>query len=494
MNALGKGIMISVEDIDAKDIASPKIGGMPSSGDGAESHKRKSSNVIRTVDDKDETIEIIPTLDDRNNEPENNNQKLLDSVLAKFSEVFLWNCIYLFVIVALCVLWSFPATVIPMTNQIEFPEYWWEWILNGTIFTLSLNMTTFAWVDISLVFNFKFSSVFRNFARIFVLDYITQSLVLTFCYLIWTIWLEYNHPIPMLGMIMFLVPHAVHFTSIWFNLPDELKKTKDDRKKVWAYILYRLWYVFYAQQQVAMNIVMEILPSNIQWIMAFIIPVVRESNLWLMINILERTANRKSNLPPLIQRLTPTICTSLTYAFWVAQVVSSAASTTTGYCLLAVDFIWNIYNTYKITKSYRKTTDFSDRNDRWLSIISQKKWLAMKEEALMLAGGEIIEFLVPIIYSITLLMALFGSNADKIGGIGFSEWQFSKLENLGGFLTDLGIMFAIDIAAWVTSATLLWKYSSINLLDESYKLVRLYWPLMSTAIGGAISLVRKNGL
>ena len=233
---------------------------------------------------------------------------------------------------------------------------------------------------------------------------------------------------------------------------------------------------------------MENMPLRFQWIMAFIIPVVRETNLWVMINLLERTANKNSNLPPLIQRLTPNICISLTYGFWVAQVVSSAASTATGYLLLGVDFILNVYNTYKISKTYRKTNAIKDQ-DRWVSTISKKQCLNMKEEALTLAGSEIVEFLVPIIYCITLLMALFGSNADKIGGIGFSDWQYTRLEDLAGFLTDLGMMFVIDIAAWVTSADLLWKFSSINLLEESYKLMKIYWPLISTAFGGAISLV-----
>ena len=187
---------------------------------------------------------------------------------------------------------------------------------------------------------------------------------------------------PMIGMTLILGVHVFHFTSIWFYFPLERKATPDGRKKVRAYILYRLWYLFYCQLQVIMNMVMENMPLRFQWIMAFIIPVVRETNLWVMINLLERTASKNSNLPPLIQRLTPNLCVSLTYGFWVAQVVSSAASTSTGYLLLGVDFILNVYNTYKITKKYRKINATKDQ-DRWVSTISKKQWLGMKEEALI---------------------------------------------------------------------------------------------------------------
>ena len=483
----GKEIIISVEDVDAQDIQPYKRGRKASSSTQSLSPNHISTD-IKTID-KDETMSL-QTLDadnEKKTEPDVINKPFEPSV-EQFSKICGWNIVYLIAIVCKSVLWSFPTTVIPMTNQIEFPEYWWEWIVNGTGLTVAFNMTIFAWMDISLIFNFKPLSVIGSFTRILMIDLLAQSLFLILCHIIWTILIGYNHPMPMIGITLFLGVHAFHFTSIWFNFPRETKATTDGRKKVRAYILYRLWYLFYCQLQVIMNMIMENLPLSFQWIMAFVIPAVRETNLWVMINLLERTANKDSNLPPLIQRLTPNICISLTYGFWVAQVVSSAASTATGYLLLGVDFILNIYNTYKITKTYRKINANKDQ-DRWVSNISNKQLLALKEEALMLAGSEIVEFLVPIIYCITLLMALFGSNADKIGGIGFSEWQYTKLENLAGFLTDLGMMFAIDIAAWVTSAVLLWKFSSINLLEESYKLMKIYWPLISTAIGGAISFV-----
>ena len=484
-------MIISTVDVDRGAISQANNGGNTFFIANSISPKPVINDIENNPNDEIMAVEAIGSNDEGNTDPDVTSKNLLEPSAKAFSELCRWNMIYLMITVIKCVLWSFPTTVIPMINQIEFPDYWWEWMVNGTSLCVALNVAMFAWIDICLVFNFKPFSILSRFIRIFMIDLLTQFLLVIICHLIWTIWLDYNHPMPMIGIILFLGGHAVHFTLIWFNFPGGLKSTTQGRQKVRAYILYRLWYLFYTQQQVIMNIIMEMMPLSFQWIMAFIIPVVRESNLWVMIKLLERTASQTSDLPPLIQRLTPTICTSLTYGFWVAQVVSSAASTTTGYCLLGVDFMLNVYNTYNITKLHRKISSTQEQ-DRWLSVISKKQKLAMKEEALMLAGSEIVEFLVPIIYCITFLMALFGSNSDKIGGIGFSEWQYSKLEDLSAFLTDLGMMFTIDIAAWITSATLLWKYSSINLLDESYKLMKLYWPLMSTAIGGAISFVSNQ--
>ena len=484
----GEEIILSVEDVDTQNIQPYQRGRKMSFSTNSLTQNHISKDIKSIEKDETMSIKTLESEIESKTEPDDINNKLFEPSFEKLSKICGWNIVYLIVIVCKSVLWSFPATIIPMTNQIENPEYWWEWILNGTGLSMALNMAIFAWMDISLIFNFKPISVMSSFIRILMIDLVALSLFLVLCHIIWTMLLGYNHPMPMIGIALFLVIHASHFTSIWLNFPRETKATMEGRKKVRAYILYRLWYFFYCQLQLIMNMVMENMPLSFQWIMAFIIPVARETNLWVMINLLERTASKNSYLPPLIQRLSPNICISLTYGFWVAQVVSSAASTLTGYFLLGVDFILNVYNTYKITKTYRKINATKDQ-DRWVSTISKKQLLAMKEEALMLAGSEIVESLVPIIYCITLLMALFGSNADKIGGIGFSEWQYTKLENLTGFLTDLGMLFAIDIAAWVTSATLLCKFSSINLLEESYKLMKIYWPLISTAIGGAISFV-----
>ena len=484
----GNELILTVEDVDAQNIQPYKRGRKMSFSTNALTQNHISEDKKSIEKDETISIETLKSEIERKTEPDDINNKLFEPSVEKFSKICGWSIVYLIVIVCLSVLWSFSITIIPMTNQIENPEYWWEWILKGAGLSFALNQTVFAWMDIGLIFNFKPISVIASFIRILMIDLVAVSLFLVLCHIIWTMLLGYNHPMPMIGIALFCGIQPFHFTSIWFNFPRETKATTDGRKKVRAYILYRLWYIFYGQLQMIMNMVMENMPLRFQWIMAFIIPVVRVTNLWVMTNLLERTASKNSNLPPLIQRLTPNICISLTYGFWVAQIVSSAASTLTGYLLLGVDFFLNVYNTYKIIKTYSKINAIKEQ-DQWVSTISKKQWLAMKEEALMLAGSEIVEFLVPIIYCITLLMALFGSNAEKIGGLGFSEWQYSKLENLTGFLTDLGMMFAIDIAAWVTSAALLWKFTPINLLEESYKLMKIYWPLISTAIGGAISLV-----
>ena len=86
-------------------------------------------------------------------------------------------------------------------------------------------------------------------------------------------------------------------------------------------------------------------------------------------------------------------------------------------------------------------------------------------------------------------MAFYGMNASFIGGVKFSSGQFKEVTDIGAYLTELGLMFMADFVCVVTSGILFWKYAYINLLDEGYKLLRMYCPLISVRMAGTMFTV-----
>ena len=60
---------------------------------------------------------------------------------------------------------------------------------------------------------------------------------------------------------------------------------------------------------------------------------------------------------------------------------------------------------------------------------------------------------------------------------------FTDVEN---FLVESGMMFIADFTCTFTSGVLLWKYSSVNMLEEGYELLSLYWPLIAINLAGAM--------
>lgn len=369
-------------------------------------HNQMERRIKGKDEDEISVIEAFETSPPEKLHAEKKGKELVNLTFERRRNIYGLNALYLILIVTISVLWSFPATVIPMNNTILFPGYWWEWIVTGTYFTMALYRSISTLIDFNLIFNLRPSKMLVPFIRFYLVEYLSTVSITCACYLIWTTWLKFNHPIPMLGILLYLIPNVTHLTAIWFTFPREMKKTQDGREKIQGYMFYRLWYIFYAHQQIALNIVMGKLPPYIQWVMAFIIPIVRESNVWMMEKILGKTIDSRSDVHPIVPVLNVTICMSITYAFWAAQVISSAASSTTGYCLLAVDFLLNCYNTYNITKLHRKIGSIHEVVD------ALRRKAEMTEEALKLAGAEIVEFLVPIIYIITFLMAFYGPNRN----------------------------------------------------------------------------------
>ena len=169
---------------------------------------------------------------------------------------------------------------------------------------------------------------------------------------------------------------------------------------------------------------------------------------------------------------------NLYHAFWVSIIITSRVSSTTEYLILAADFIINVYSTFKILRLQRKTS-LADQAQRKSIKLTKMK------ETYELFGIEMIEALTPIVFMTTFLIAYHGPNAEKIGGVKMNLWQHTPMEDLPGFSKDLISMFFVELTASIISGILLWKFSSTNYAKEGYKLLKVFLPIMSIAMGGA---------
>ena len=109
-----------------------------------------------------------------------------------------------------------------------------------------------------------------------------------------------------------------------------------------------------------------------------------------------------------------------------------------------------------------------------------------KEETLDLYAVESIEYLVPFIYTVTFLIAYYGPNADIIGNIRMTRWKFQGVDDVKSYTEELLKMFAIDLAGLMVSTIMFWKLAQINMMQEGYKIMKLYWPLIAVKIGTKI--------
>ena len=113
----------------------------------------------------------------------------------------------------------------------------------------------------------------------------------------------------------------------------------------------------------------------------------------------------------------------------------------------------------------------------------------LKTDVIRLTAIEIVEFLTPIAYSITFAMAFYGPNADIIGGVKFANWQYHEVTNIWSYLIASGMMFFADLTCLVASGLILWKFASVNMFEQGYKLLTFYWPLLAINMAGTFFIV-----
>ena len=84
------------------------------------------------------------------------------------------------------------------------------------------------------------------------------------------------------------------------------------------------------------------------------------------------------------------------------------------------------------------------------------------------------------------MLAYYGPNSEIIGGVRLNLWQHKAVEDIGAFSQDLFLMFFVEGLVIIISGIVLRKFAAVNFLHEGYKLLKVYWPLTSTIMGGSI--------
>ena len=401
--------------------------------------------------------------------------RILKPSFKPFSQLLLSIIGYLLIVLIACVVWSIPVSVIPMTNTIIHPWYWWEIILNGAFVVNSLSVTGVTITEMKIIFDFKFSRLIKPFVWSFALQFLSTTTAWCLCYLVWTVWLRNNHPMPFVAYFLYVCWLLTHYASIWFMFPIEMRINKRERGKILAYIYNRLWFFFVTLQKIGISVILGKLKQS-QWIMSIVYPLYREINLWVLRKIWKKMDSSGDDTF-IFFNLTATVVMNLLHAIYVAITISTKASQLTAICILVVDVLINWYETYTIIK---RCVRISSSN---ASIEESNR---LKMDVLKLIGIEMVEFLTPIAYTLTFAMAFYGANADLIGGVKFSGWHYKEVKDIGAFLTELGMMFFVDFACAIVSGILFWKFASINMLEEGYKLLKMYWPVISFRLAGSI--------
>ena len=400
-------------------------------------------------------------------------QEMLDQCLVNSTTALGWNLIYILVVLLTSVIFTFPAILIPQQNSMEFPEYWWDVIIPVGIGN-SLFSTLHIQLECKVIFRFKFLNSFKLFLRLYGVSALASIIPVVISHLTWTVWFGNNHPMPFFGFTVWVIVNIVLYVHLWFEFPSELRMEPGIRERIRSYFLYCLWSVTYGFQVQALQIIFDKIPIENQWIMAIILPLWREMNVWVKSKLLEGATDYNLTVP-IVPKLTATLGANLDHAFFVAMLVANSTTLVTTYAILAVDFILNLHMSYQIIKFHRKIVS-SDGEEA-------EKMREKTETTMQLFAIETVEVLAPLTYAITFLIAYNGPNATILGNIRNGDFSYKEVEDVESFVRELIKMILVDFASLIISAIVFWKLASINFFQEGYKMMKLYWPLIAVKLG-----------
>ena len=387
-----------------------------------------------------------------------------------------WNGFYIFAILIYSVLFSSITLVIPQHDTIKHPQYWYELMYMHSLWFPANRLLHF-YQSCSFVFKMPSMITLGATFRLFLATTLGFIAPYVMSYIIWTLILDYNHPMPFNVICGYLSSISFDIMA-WFEFPINLRKDKIFRKGLKAYMLLNIWDIFEHLVYAGLAILFVCIPSHLQWILAIIMPILRYLNARVRKKLLNFYASNENKMA--ILQVDARI--SINYSTFVAINLAPATEITL-FSVLTVEFILNLFLTWKICRLHRKI----DPDDQGQDLL--KKDIRNNIHSLVL--NETIEVVVPLAYFITFFIAYYGPNATILGNVRNSYWDYKEVKDVGKLFKAGMEMFSIDTTSSIICGIVLYKFCKMNLFQEYCKLIKQCWAMIAAYLGSLIYLVKN---
>ena len=389
-----------------------------------------------------------------------------------------WNISYIFGIVVGCSMMLSTILIIPRHNSIIYQKYWLE--VNLAVAFVILASTLNTTLEFVVFIKLKIRVAIYIGIKLYLWTFLPWFILYCLCYIIWVISLGYNHPVPLLGLNVFAT-WIVSLPGLWFSFPRHLRSDVVGRGKLKCYMQYQiLGLLLSLLMNDGLKIIYESLPLNVVWIISIIIPIFRQTHIWIFSKLIHRITGTSHD--DMIS-YTYGILVQSQYVLFVAIRLSTATNTTV-LSILIVELILHLVTCFQIVHFKNKIESHRDEDGR---MRIQKQNLISK-----LVMSELVEILVALMYMISIAMAYFGPNGALQINILNDYWGNEKIMNISHVYGSLFILFSMDIGNFLSSLFVLWKFTDINLLQEFCKALKRLWFLFLIILTNQICIYFGN--
>jgi hypothetical protein len=216
-----------------------------------------------------------------------------------------------------------------------------------------------------------------------------------------------------------------------------------------------------------------VLPDEYQWILALLLPLYKEVNIWITLQLASRSAYGD-------QQMMTIACTQQTeaqHALFLAYTIgASIATNTTEIIMLVTDFLINVYLSIKIVWINRENP--SNENEQMEILIN-------------LVIAELTEFTSPLIYLLSFCTAYFGPVGTLLGGIKSEYFHHIPVDDFNGAVENVVVFFFIDACSVVVCFILLYTFCRINLYRAFGVVQKEFGALFTMTLAIVIFVVSK---
>ena len=365
-------------------------------------------------------------------------------------------------------------TTFPQHYPLGNPEYWYEPMLAHVI-----GWTPIAAIHLINVCHFCIGIRGRNTMRTCLIAYgVGSATTITLTGLFYFSWAYMGtmvYPMPFTGYILAVVTWYMMVLVFWFQCPKEWRSDSKSRKKmIFCIIFLNMLYVAEITYKVLRKSFL-LIPKKHHWPLVFVLLIVREGNGWCLGYFGKKISGFSEDLSV---DILATLIAGSRHIMFLSIEVGSITTDLVSYSILALDFIINIGDCI-LTIYYCKRNDNSKKNrDRQVKAV------------LALIINESVEILMPVAYVITLVMAYYGPNAEILGNIKNSEWQYSAIEDIGSTMKWMGLLFSVDIVSAVICVVLIYGFCKINILKMYLQVQNQLWYILAIEEAYILSEVR----
>ena len=292
----------------------------------------------------------------------------------------------------------------------------------------------------------------------------------------------YNFPVPFGNVPCSIIGSVVTYVATWLGFKSEFRSQPAFRQKFKSFLLFQTVVITIGFHGFFINAAFEKLTTyqskhgiQLQWTVAFLIPISRGIYERLLPKLLNKTAGPENEAAMFF------IETGLgvSYTIYVTVALSSAYISTT-YWILGVELCINLLKTLQIIRMQNKVQGGCTAEE--ILIWRNKKQGMIRR----LVAMETIEILVPVAYSICYATAYFGPNAKLIGGVKNNYWQNAEVIDIKDQLFVLLQMAGFDACGAIVIGTILRTKCKVNIFVECCNILKKYWIPLSIHMGGSI--------